>query len=60
MRIYSRWEDLIFETLNEIKGWDGRFKNGSFAPPGVYVWVLDFKDFLGRKHRQTGTVTLVF
>ena len=60
LMIISRWSDTVFEVKDEIKGWDGRLKNGSFAPPGVYVWVLDFTDFLGRKHRQTGTVTLVF
>ena len=60
LRIFSRWEDLVFEAAEEIKGWDGRLRNGSFAPSGVYVWVLDYNDFLGRKHRQTGNVTLVY
>ncbi len=58
--ILSRWNDVVFETKNEIKGWDGRMKNGGNAPAGSYVWVLDFIDFLGRAHRQTGTVTLLF
>ena len=58
--VLSRWEDLVFEAKNEIKGWDGRIKDGSFAPAGVYVWVLDYTDSLGRKHQQTGTVTLVY
>lgn len=58
--ILSRWNDIAFETKNEIKGWNGRMKNGDYAPAGNYVWVLDFFDFLGRPHRQTGTVTLIF
>ena len=58
--ILSRWNDLVFETKDEIKGWDGRMLNGTFAPSGVYVWILNFSDFLGRTHRQTGTVTLVY
>ena len=58
--VLSRWNDLIFEAKDEIKGWDGRKDNGIFAPAGVYVWTLNFTDFLGRKHRQTGTVTLVY
>jgi len=58
--ILSRWDDIVFETRNEIKGWDGKLKNGDYAPAGSYVWVLDFIDFLGRKHRQSGTVTLVY
>jgi hypothetical protein len=58
--IISRWNDIVFETKNEIKGWDGRMKNGDFAPAGNYVWVLDFVDFLEKTHHQTGTVTLIF
>jgi len=58
--VLSRWNDLIFEAKDEIKGWDGHMKNGAFAPAGVYVWVLNFTDFIGRKHKQTGTVTLVY
>ena len=58
--IISRWNDVVFDVKDEIKGWDGHMLNGSFAPAGVYVWVLDYTDFLGRKHRQTGTVTLVY
>jgi len=58
--IFSRWGDVVFEVKNEIKGWDGRMKNGNYAPAGNYVWILDFIDFLNRPHRQTGTVTLVF
>jgi hypothetical protein len=58
--IFSRWNDVVFEVKDEIVGWDGRMKNGDWAPSGSYVWVLYFTDFLGRKHRQTGSVTLVF
>jgi hypothetical protein len=58
--VLSRWNDLIFEVQDEIAGWDGRMKNGSYAPSGTYLWVLSYTDFLGRKHRQTGVVTLVY
>lgn len=57
--IFSRWGDIVFEIKNEIKGWNGRMLNGNYAPVGNYVWILDFIDFLGRPHRQTGTVTLI-
>ena len=60
LEILSRWNDIVFEAKDEIKGWDGRMKNGDFAPAGNYVWVLDYSDFLGRRHRQTGTVTLIY
>jgi len=60
LTILSRWNDIVFETREEIKGWNGQMPNGSLAPAGVYVWILNFSDFLGRRHRQTGTVTVVY
>ncbi len=60
LKIFSRWEDLIFEAVDDIRGWDGKLKNGSFAPAGVYVWILDYADFLGRKHRESGALTLIY
>lgn len=58
--ILSRWNDIVFETKNGITGWDGRMKNGSFAPGGSYLWILNFTDFLGRRHQQAGTVSLIY
>ena len=60
LTILSRWNDKVFECKNEIKGWDGRMTNGNFAPAGNYIWILECFDFLGRPHRQTGWLTLVF
>jgi hypothetical protein len=58
--ILSRWDDIVFEARNEIKGWDGNMKNGNHAPSGNYVWILEYSDILGGRHRQTGTVTLIY
>ena len=60
LTILSRWNDIVFEIKDEVKGWRGLMSNGSLAPAGVYLWILNFTDFLGRTHRQTGTVTLVY
>jgi len=58
--VLSRWDDVVYEVKDEIKGWDGKMKNGSFAPAGSYLWVLYYSDSLGFKHQQRGTVTLVY
>lgn len=58
--VLSRWDDIVFEVKDDIKGWDGKMKNGSFAPAGSYLWILYFTDSLGVKHQQRGTVTLVY
>lgn len=60
LTILSRWNDIVFECRNEVKGWDGKMSNGNFAPTGNYIWILECFDFLGRPHRQTGLLTLVF
>ncbi|MEI6139406.1 MAG: PKD domain-containing protein [Mariniphaga sp.] len=59
LRIVNRWNDIVFET-GEVKGWNGQMISGLPAPSGVYIWILDFNDFLGRRHRQSGTVTLFY
>ena len=42
MEIYNRWGELIFESLNAEKGWDGFF-NGSECPDGTYAWKIIYK-----------------
>ena len=60
LKIFSRWNDLVFLSDNEINGWDGKLPNGNMAPAGNYVWILDFVDFEGKAHRQNGTVMLIY
>ena len=60
LKILSRWNDIVFECKNEIKGWDGKLSNGSMAQPGNYIWILEFTDFQGNAHRQMGTVMLIY
>ncbi len=58
--IISRWNDIVFECRNEIKGWDGKLTNGNYAPSGNYIWILECIDTIGRPHRQTGSLALVY
>jgi gliding motility-associated-like protein len=60
LQVFNRWGERIFEAKDEFIGWDGKMKNGQFAPSGVYTWVVAYQDFIGRNHRQNGAVTLVF
>ena len=57
--IYSRNGDKIFMTDNEKRVWDGKLKNGDYAPNGSYVYDLYYKDGDGLLQRRTGTVALV-
>ena len=60
LKIISRWNDVVFECKNLINGWDGHLPDGSMAPPGTYIWILEFNDFMGKSHRQEGSVVLIF
>ena len=42
-RVYNRWGQLMYQTSNWKKGWDGNFK-GRQQGPGAYVWFLSFVD----------------
>ncbi|MEN8225784.1 MAG: gliding motility-associated C-terminal domain-containing protein [Bacteroidota bacterium] len=43
LNIFNRWGEIIFETNNIGEGWDGNI-NGSKAPVGVYVFVVNYID----------------
>ncbi|WP_319480151.1 PKD domain-containing protein [uncultured Draconibacterium sp.] len=58
--IFNRWGELVFESNSQEQGWDGKMRNGNFAPAGVYTWVLEYTDFMGDSHKQKGNITLLF
>lgn len=58
MLIYNRWGELIFETRDITKGWDGKV-DGEIAALGSYVYAIRFVDADGKEHNRKGTVTLI-
>ena len=60
MRIFDRWGNMIFKSGSVNEGWDGKVQNKSeVAQQDVYVYNIDVKDNLGKKHKYIGTVTIV-
>ena len=60
MMIFDRWGELIFQSTNIEKGWDGKANNGKeIAEQGVYVYKIAVRDFENRYHDYTGHVTLL-
>ncbi len=57
-RIYNNWGELLFETTDQTKGWDGT-KNGVEQPVGVYVWTLEADLYNNRQAKKNGDVTLI-
>lgn len=42
MRIFNRWGELIYQTLDLNKGWNGKYKE-EWVATGVYLWTVDYK-----------------
>jgi len=60
MLIFNRWGELIYETSNLEKGWDGSAKGGSeISMEGVYVYKIRIKDWQGINHKFIGHVSLL-
>jgi gliding motility-associated-like protein len=60
MQIFNRWGELIYETNDLEKGWDGTAKGGSeVSMTGVYVYNIKLKDWEGVNHKFVGKVSLL-
>ena len=57
-RIFNRYGELVFETTQIMKGWDGTFK-GKQQQTGNYVWILKGKSNSGKIIELKGNVLLV-
>lgn len=56
--IFSREGQIIFETNDPQKGWDGTFENEK-VPQGVYVYYVNFYGSDGTQVKKRGAVTLL-
>lgn len=57
-RVFNRWGQMIFETKDPFRGWDGRIK-GVDQQPGVFVWIAEGIDYTGNVVSRRGTSTLI-
>lgn len=58
LQIFNRWGELIFETTDIKKGWDGYYRD-QLCQTGVYVWKAYVKLNNGRVFDKAGDVTLL-
>ncbi len=56
--VYNRWGEMVFETTDKNKGWDGNYK-GRPADVGVFGWYLKVKCYNGEETFKKGNVTLI-
>lgn len=62
LRIFNRWGELLFESTDPSKMWNGG-KQDYYAPDGIYFWTLEVLDYQNRPLKDNGLlqghVTLV-
>jgi gliding motility-associated-like protein len=56
--VYNRWGEMVFETTDFTKGWDGVYK-GMKADPAVFAWYLRVKCYNGEELKKKGNTTLI-
>jgi len=62
MLVFDRWGNLIFESNDINKGWDGRVQGGSsgeFVQEDVYVWKVSIIDIKDQPHSYIGHVSKI-
>jgi gliding motility-associated-like protein len=59
MAIYNRWGQMIFETTDVERGWDGRASNGKAVRQGLYVYQMSITKTDGTVTEKQGTVMLI-
>lgn len=57
-KIYNRWGQLVFESLDLDTGWDGNFR-GQLQPMDVYAYTLSVVFTNGTHAVKTGDITLL-
>lgn len=57
-KIYNRWGNILFESNDPNKGWDGKFR-GQLQPADSYIWLVEGVDSNGKEIRKTGTLNLI-
>jgi gliding motility-associated-like protein len=57
-RVYDRWGQVVFQTSDQTKGWNGVFK-GQLQESHVFVWICTYQ-FEGEKQTvEKGTVAVI-
>jgi gliding motility-associated-like protein len=57
MKVYNRWGQKLYET-DQSRPWDGTY-NGQLLPEGVYVVLIELRDFKLKRHYYKGSVQLL-
>jgi gliding motility-associated-like protein len=58
IKIFDRWGQIVFNTSDITKGWDGKYKDKELDP-AIFVYIVDIKLFTDSEiERYQGNLTL--
>lgn len=60
--IFNRWGEAVYfvQNINNFSSiWDGNTINGQPSIPGVYIWLINYRDKDGKFENLVGDLTLV-
>jgi gliding motility-associated-like protein len=58
MTIFDRWGEKLFNSKDQLQGWDGTYK-GVLSKQDAYTYLIIYTSLDGKKHEKTGHVTLL-
>jgi gliding motility-associated-like protein len=58
LQIFNKWGELLFESTDVYKGWDGYYR-GILCRQDVYAWKVKARFADGQKYENAGDVTLL-
>lgn len=58
LKVFNRWGEIVFETTDVNKGWDGKYK-GKEQPMEAYAYVMNVTFVDGTSFYKKGNVTLL-
>ncbi|RYF85980.1 MAG: hypothetical protein EOO03_12475, partial [Chitinophagaceae bacterium] len=56
--VYNRWGQIVFQTSDRNKGWDGRVA-GTTQDSNLFVWICSYQFEAGTEKVEKGTVMLI-
>lgn len=59
MLIFNRWGQLLYQTDDQLKPWDGGYKDTNTVLIDSYIYQFNVVDILGAKKTYRGTVAVI-
>lgn len=58
--ILNRWGEVVFETTDPTKTWDGTSKTGDKVVEGVYFYILNYQFISGKTGNHSGYIHVFY